>query len=450
MNKQKFLKELEKRLLILNETERQDTINEYRDIIEEKVKHGKTEEESVSEFGSIDELAKEILAAYKINPEYQNKKSEAGEKAKEFVESTEGFIKKSAKKLSEVTENVAESLKESDVEITTEKVFEIVIKVILVLIGLALLKLPFYFIGELGAEIFHIGLEPFNWFSETVWKLLVELIYLATCVLIIFTVVNKYVRNKVPRKKTKSFQEEIPKEETDSSKKKEPIKSSGIGNLFVFIIKVFVCIFALLPLWAINVSLFIGIAFTIYFITKGVGMVGILILLIGLSWMGFEACNLIYRLLFAHKNWHPASFMVGFILTIVGSLMTFEYITDFTYYNYLPEEFIQETKTYEEIITEPTVILADRTEIIIDPNMEDSKIRIEATYYKEYAKISIYKNSDYIYFKLQNKQDNFNWNRDINHKLIEILKEKKAYNYSLLDDVNVKIYVNEFTKDLIR
>lgn len=449
MNKQKFLKELEKRLLILNETERQDTINEYRDIIEEKVKHGKTEEEAVNEFGSIDELAKEILAAYKINPEYQNKKSEAGEKAKEFVESTEGFIKKSAKKLSEVTENVAESLKESDVEITTEKVFEIVIKVILVLIGLSLLKLPFYFIEELGAGIFHIGLEPFNCILETLWKILVELVYLATCILIIFTIVNKYTKNTV-LKRTKGFQEERPKEETYNSKK-EPIKSNSIGSILLLIVKVFICISILLPLWGINVSLFIGIAFTIYFITKGVAMAGILILLIGLAWMSLEACNLIYQLLFQHKKWHPSSFMVGFVLTIVGSLMTFEYITSFTYYNHLSEEFIQETITYEETITQPTFITADHTEIVVDPNMENYKVKIDATYYKDYVKISMnHENESYIYFNIKNKENNFNWNRDINDKIIKILKEKKAYNYSLLDDVTVKIYVNESTKDLIR
>ena len=41
MTKDKFLRELEKKLSILSEEERKDTINEYRDIIEEKVKHGK-------------------------------------------------------------------------------------------------------------------------------------------------------------------------------------------------------------------------------------------------------------------------------------------------------------------------------------------------------------------------------------------------------------------------
>ena len=38
MNKDKFLKELEKKLSVLNEQERKDIIDEYKSTIEEKIK----------------------------------------------------------------------------------------------------------------------------------------------------------------------------------------------------------------------------------------------------------------------------------------------------------------------------------------------------------------------------------------------------------------------------
>ncbi|MBS7021215.1 MAG: DUF1700 domain-containing protein, partial [Firmicutes bacterium] len=71
MTKKKFLSELEKKLNVLNESEIKDIINEYSDIIDEKVKHGKTEKEAIEDFGKIEDLAKEILSAYKINPDYK-------------------------------------------------------------------------------------------------------------------------------------------------------------------------------------------------------------------------------------------------------------------------------------------------------------------------------------------------------------------------------------------
>ena len=76
MNKDEFLEELEKKLSILNEKERQDIIDEYKDTISEKIKHGQTEEEAVSDFGDLDELVSEILDAYKINPKYNQKRCE--------------------------------------------------------------------------------------------------------------------------------------------------------------------------------------------------------------------------------------------------------------------------------------------------------------------------------------------------------------------------------------
>ncbi len=455
MNKQKFLKELGKKLEILSETEKEDILNEYRDIIEEKVKHGKTEEEAVKEFGSIDELSKEILSTYKINPEYNQKKSEAGDKAKEFVENTEGLIKKGAKKLSEVTEGVVEGFKKSDIEFTTEKIFEIILKVIFVLMGLALLKLPFYLIGELGASIFNIGFAPFNWLSEVVWKILVEVIYLAACVLIIFSVIVKYAQpssKKIETTHKKKEQEAVV--ESESTKKK--VKSSQSSNIIIIILKIWVCVVILFPIWCANFGLMVAVAFVIYLLWQGVHMVGILVLLLGLTFIGFELGYMIYNLLFVKKKVHLSSFVIGFVMIIMGSFMTLDYISEFTFYNTLPEEFIQGTNIYEQTITVPTHIRADHVEIIVDPTLEDYKSKLEVTYYKEYVTVekdeitNSINSYNTIYFLTHNVHNSFHWTRDIKEKLIKQLNRKEVYNYGLLDDVAVKIYVNETTKGLIQ
>ena len=95
MNKERFLKELEKRLSILVEKEKQDIINEYKDTIEEKIKK---ELEAVNDFGDIDELAASILSAYKINSNY-NKESDF----KRFINDGENIIKEGADKLASAT-----------------------------------------------------------------------------------------------------------------------------------------------------------------------------------------------------------------------------------------------------------------------------------------------------------------------------------------------------------
>ena len=69
MSKEKFLESLRKKLSILEESEIEDILSEYEGYIEEKIKKGSSEEEAVKSMGNIDELARDLLSAYKIkNP----------------------------------------------------------------------------------------------------------------------------------------------------------------------------------------------------------------------------------------------------------------------------------------------------------------------------------------------------------------------------------------------
>lgn len=67
MKKKEFLQELEKRLHILNDQERRDVLEEYAQHIDLKIANGMSEEEAVAVFGKPEELAAELLDAYRIN-----------------------------------------------------------------------------------------------------------------------------------------------------------------------------------------------------------------------------------------------------------------------------------------------------------------------------------------------------------------------------------------------
>lgn len=70
MDKTKYLKELKKRLSLLDETEVDRIEAEYVRFFDEKVDQGFTEEFIISELGNVNELAKKILQMYKISPRY--------------------------------------------------------------------------------------------------------------------------------------------------------------------------------------------------------------------------------------------------------------------------------------------------------------------------------------------------------------------------------------------
>lgn len=74
MDKSGFLRELQKHLVILSESEQKDISDEYTQHIDMKMENGMSETEAIRDFGDIEELASEILKAYHVNPRFGNTK----------------------------------------------------------------------------------------------------------------------------------------------------------------------------------------------------------------------------------------------------------------------------------------------------------------------------------------------------------------------------------------
>lgn len=66
MKKQEFLNELKRYLRVLQDEEQEDILQEYEQHIEMKIESGQSEEDVIRDFGSIRELAGEILEAYHV------------------------------------------------------------------------------------------------------------------------------------------------------------------------------------------------------------------------------------------------------------------------------------------------------------------------------------------------------------------------------------------------
>ena len=439
MTKDKFLRELEKKLSILSEEERKDTINEYRDIIEEKVKHGKKESEAVKEFGSIDELSKEILNAYKINPDY---------KSKDFVDGAEELIRKGAKKISEVTDDVVDSIKQSDFECTTSNVFEIILKVIILLIFLAILKIPIYFASELGSSVFRIGVEPFATIFSWIWKGLIEIVYLGICVLLIVKLITDYSK-KDKTSKTNSKVKNTKIEEKTTKENKKVKKNDTFETIVLILVRLFVIFTIIIPLVFVA-----GLVILIYLLCKGIGVYGFLIATLGC--LGFIICiiDLIYRGLIADKKIYLYPFLINILLIIIGGVMSISYIFDFEYHDSLPQNrYETKTEIFMEDIDKKTSISNYKTEIIVDNSIEDNKIKAEVTYYPKFVSIEKHEDTDedkdYISFVTNEKDTTFSLNNKYTKMIMKDIKNKKIYNYNEFNDVKVKIYVNEKTKDLV-
>ncbi len=471
--KEKFLKDLEKKLSILSNEEKQDIISEYSDIIDEKIKHGKTEEEAIKEFGDVKELSKEILKAYKIDPEYNN----FSDKTNEFIKNSEDMIKKGAKKLSDVTEDVVDGIKNGSDNLDTTQIFEIIIKVILVLLGLAILKIPFYIIGGIGNRLFDSF--PFGGFSGFAWDILIEIIYVVVCVIVIALIVSKYTkgnnttksvsnvrtnRNNSVKKDTKNESDtkfeakkidskKIEKNEEVKEERKETVRRSnnepdGFGGFILIFVKIWCVIILLIPMWCAEIGLMTAICVAIFLIIKGISIYGILLLLLGIVGMFFYFTDIVWKLLFSKKNIHICPIFINMILIIFGGLLTFDYFTNLEYINKMPSNINLTTKTYEETVISDLVV--SNYDTVIDDSLEDNKIKIEVTYSNDLydsVDVELVKRATGNYIEIDEDYEDeiIFWDNKVFNKFMDNLEDNKIYNYGLIDDITVKIYSNTNT-----
>lgn len=174
MNKEQFIAYMNKKLAVIKEEERKDIIDEYINHIDMKVQEGISEEDAIQAFGDIDEMVKEILDAYNIDP----KQADSFEhKLNHWID--QAFV---------WFQNVLSSFTGMDVDNVVKLVFEIFI----VLIVLAIVHIPFEIVSSLGGSLLRslLGYGVGSLLSG-LWRLFINLIYLVMFLSVLVHVATK-------------------------------------------------------------------------------------------------------------------------------------------------------------------------------------------------------------------------------------------------------------------
>ncbi len=462
MNKKEFIKVLEEKLSVLDEEELKDIINEYKDTIDEKVKHGQTEEEAVADFGSIDELTKEILKAYKINPKYGEKK----DNVKEVLNDCESLIKKGARALANFSKSVYDYFKSSDNNLTVELIFEILIKVIILLILLAILRLPFELINHLGRSILNVSFYPLDEILIFIWSVILFLLYFVCCILIAIAMFKQYFKNveekpikkKVNNKKDLKEVKKIEIKEENNSIKNDNV-TNAVGKVLKVIFQVFIVIVCLIPLWFSLLAILLVLILSIYYLFIGINTIGILISSIGLLILFSYTSSIFNNIAFNHKKVHFAPFIVSLVFIAIGVLLTVDALLRINYIDEVPDgEFNYKTEVFELTINKLTEIDDyHNIEYIIDDSIEDNKIKIEISHFEDMTKIDYYQSEEFEYSEYTNyiglysyDKNGYNNGWKIYNIIINNLKKNKFYRYDSLYDYSVKVYSNEKTQKLLK
>lgn len=442
MSKKVFLQKLRDRLKILNQDEIEDIIEEYEGHINEKVASGKTEEEAIKDFGDFDELVKEILSAYKINEDYESKIKEKNV-IQDFIESCVQFFK-------DLIKNISKRSKEDIIKF----IFEFLVLIIFI----AILRLPVMFVEELGSWIFERFMSPFGNVLSFIWKYMIEIIYFVLSIAGIISFVKKRylegesveentIKNNDDKKETKK---EVNVKEVKKKKEKTKKESSGtFSKIVVSIIKVFL-IFVLLPAIFSFVGALICIVIGIILLFSGLPYFGIFLCCLTYAILNYIFIDLCIRFIFNKKlNGKVLLTSVGLtvILFVIGVGLSFNEVVNTTFVDGVPSKYKEITKEKTEVYTDDTNLTCSnlyhtRCHYEIDENQGDN-ITATVTYY-DYENRNFDITDDLKYVRKENKVYSL---KDAYSTFINDLKERKIYNYAELYQVDVTIKVSSATKE---
>lgn len=460
MNKEKFLKELEKRLSILNENERKDIIDEYKSTIEEKIKNGETEENAVKDFGNIDDLVKEILEAYKIDPKYKENDF------KRIVNDGENIIKECADTLAKGVKDMAESFKNNNQDINLSLVFEIMIKVFLTILFIGLLRIPFMVFTHIGNYFFEALFSPIDVLIKVLWTIFLSIIYLVIIVLIISKIFKEYFVKDNKIKGEKPNKVENIKEDKKTPKKKQ-ISINQISSILLTITKILVIFFFLIPLICTNIGLISVTMISIYYWIKGIDLLGLTMLLSGITMISIWLTHLTASIL-EEKRIKSYLLILGIILTISGGIVFGLTLTKIDYIDEMPNKIETETMTNTYNTDKKVYIETHNEEHVskkIDETLEDNTFKIKIKYPVKLYNIKVEQTDNYTfneesclednlcgtynYFSINYSEDELKNIKSAYNLFIDNLKENKIYNYEKAYSPIIEIYSNEKTMNII-
>ena len=449
MSKEEFLKNLRKKLSILEESEIDDIIEEYNGYIEEKIVGGSTEEEAVSSMGNIDELARDLLSAYKIKS--------PNEKTKDtFNNIIDGGI------------HVFERIIDTFAHKSFQEIIRFIFELVFIFLLIAICKLPFEMIESLGRSAFYsLGGGAFRVLAH-IWEFIIEFVYLVFAVLFFIKIFeSRYLSefeeiHKERKKNTENEEvvvEKIKKkkpmpEEKEKSKKREQkeIHTFGVIDSLVELCMLFLRMIAFFILigvvcYVIGMSITVGLSF--YCMIKGIFYFGIYLILFSLFILGIIAFIYLFNFVFHHKTKKGVLLILSiicFVLLGIGvGVCAIEFASTTIVYNEESEKNTTETYTYT---MHDNLVLRHKENIKIDNSLNNqikAEYRYNNAYYEINPKTYIYQEKEYdvLYFSYEIK--NFIYNKNHLDHFLNNLKHKKIYLFR--ENVTTTLFMSQKTYD---
>lgn len=435
MNKEEFINKLKKKLDILEKSEIDDIVSEYEGYIDEKMSSGMSEKEAVKALGDINEIAKDLLSAYKIKDDY--KKENNG------INTINNFI--------DSLMNSVDSFINMFKGKSSKEVVRIFLDILILIIIISIFHFPFELLEELSYDILMIFGNTIGLSLYKIWEFILDLIYFTLAIIFFFKILKEKIITKYDEEEKKVEEKneiENNKEKNDVIKKDKTIVESrkSILDVFANIWLIFVK-FVVGMITIVNSFYIIGISallvVVIYALIKGIAYYGILFIALGLLAFGIAFIEVFINFIFDQKQ-HFKRFIIVLILSLlISGIGIGLFTTEIAQTEIVDVKQNENIQIYtENIEMKNNIVMTDYyvNDYIVDEALDD-EIKIEYKYYFDYLKFEPSMHvEDYMGYSVYHFEYDATWNKKMLDKLIKDLKDKKLYNYR--DIFKVNIYSN--------
>ncbi len=341
-------------------------------------------------------------------------------------------MKKNSKKYKFIEEmfRVINNIIDKLMNLKVNELFIFVIELIIMIIFLRLLKIPFDLIKRIGEDSFSILLYPASIIIYRVWSTLVEIFYYVFAIITFIFIYNK----KYP------------------SVRKTKVEKAEYAKVFTNLYKVIIVLVISFPLIISLLLLTFALLASLYLLFQGITYISLIIITIPLIVLNVVIINRLFKYLKRRKkkNMHIRGlvFVCVFVLILGITMFSNELLKTKFYKAELPKiDLSIKVDTLTTKIDDKMKVICigcnKNYEIIYDNRLND-EIEIEVSYNDQFVQTLFSTDSGVINIKGRQKNG---ITGELKDSLLKDLKNKQIYNYNLLYQKQLTIWINENNMD---
>ena len=206
------------------------------------------------------------------------------------------------------------------------------------------------------------------------------------------------------------------------------------------------------PLYFADFGCYIALVVLLFLLIKGVPVLGVFLILLGVTIFLTFLTKVFYNLLYGNKKIYCYSLIISAVFFVSGCFFSIGTLTEFEVYHGLPDNsFAQKEIVYDKTVTNDSFHISYYDyEVQEDNSLEDNQIKLVISYYSDFISDVVIEEKDLedsTFYRLNPKHKSVSKanRKKVYNMVMRELKNLRWYHYSELGDLKIVVQANANT-----